>query len=228
MYGIFKYLVSWLIIFLVFLRNQSTMNPVFEEFVSSIFEHHVITILHIIFSSSRHLFDNFCPSISYFQFLLEDENVLICWKRYFFDFWIEEIDPSLSALLTITFNANWLDVLIIQFIHSISFHEVLIENNRNLVPMFSAVSCDNLNQFIIFCFAPNTLLNAFSSLHVIPIETLTIISAWNEPRYLNPILLFHFISWNFFSFTIASYGPYQQTILFLRPSILGLVIFALY
>ena len=78
------------------------MISVFYELVLDIFEHHVEPVFYIILSSSRHFFDDFGPLVADGQSLLKNEDVLIQAERIFFDFGIQEINPSLTALLPVS------------------------------------------------------------------------------------------------------------------------------
>lgn len=101
------------------------MGFILDEFVLNVLEHHIEPIFDIVFSSARHFLDNFGPLISNAESLFEDENIFLQTEGILLDFWIEEIDPSFSALFAIPVDL-----------------EALVELRGNLTPLLGSVLPD--------------------------------------------------------------------------------------
>lgn len=180
-------------VFFAVLGNQVVVHPILEKLVLRVFEHHVESVFDIVLSSSRHVFDYFGPLIADLQLLFQDEDVLLGRKGHLLDVWVEEVHPPLSALLAVTFDTAQLHDITVVLSLTLNLNKIFIEDNCDLIPMFRAVSCNYLDQLIVFYLTPNTLLNTFSPVQIISIETLAIITAWDEARYLHPISLLHLV-----------------------------------
>jgi hypothetical protein len=122
------------------------------------------------------------------------------WEWVLLYFRIEEVNPSFTALFPISIN--------IQF---------WIELSCNDTPLFGSVSSNKLNKFLIFFFDPIALLNRRGSSLVELINTLWVVSSWNEASYLNPIVFVKFVWILVLVIAVFSNGPLQEHCFLVSP-----------
>ena len=208
---------------LILVEIHCVVISIFQKLILYILIHHVESVFRVVLRSTWHLFYYFCPFIADFYFLLEDENVFLDGEWLLFDLRIQKVDPAFSALLSISIIPFELQLFILQ-VFIVLFHQVLIENERYLIPMLGTIFLHNLDELVIFFFAPNTFLDAVTSLLVIPVEALGVIATRDESRDLNPIILLQVLRLDALAFAESVDGPDQESVLILGPSVLGLVI----
>ena len=155
------------------------MISIFEEFVFDILVHHVESVFRVVFCPSWHLLDYLRPLVTDFDLLLQNEDVLLNRERLFLDLRIQEIDPSLPALLSITVLSFQLKLFAVKIV-VVLLHQVVIEILCYLVPVLGPILLDNFDQLIVLFLTPYALFDAISPLLVVSIEALRIISPWNK------------------------------------------------
>ena len=208
---------------LILVEIHCDVISIFQKLILYILIHHVESVFRVVLRSTWHLFYYFCPFIPDFYFLLQDENVFLDGEWLLFDLRIQKVDPAFSALLSISIIPFELQLFILQ-VFIVLFHQVLIENERYLIPMLGTIFLHDLDELVIFFFAPNTFLDAVTSLLVIPVEALGVIATGDESRDLNPIILLQVLRLDALAFAESVDGPDQESVLILGPSVLGLVI----
>lgn len=87
----------------LFLHDENgLMRAILDELILDIFEHHVESVFDVILSSARHFFYDFGPFVADAEPFLQDQDVLLQAEGVLLDLWVEEVDPSLSALLAVS------------------------------------------------------------------------------------------------------------------------------
>jgi hypothetical protein len=116
--------------------------PVLDEFILDVLVHHVESILHIVLGSPRHFLDDFGPLVTNGKPLFKNQYILRKAEWVFFYFRVQEVNPSLPALLSISGHA-----------------EVLIKLTSNLTPLLGTRLPDEPDQLFVFSFDPITFLD---------------------------------------------------------------------
>ena len=100
---------GWILVNFFLHYKYRLMCSVFNELVFNVFKHHIKSILYIVFCSSRHFFNYFWPFVSYCNSFFQDQYIFLKTEWIFFDFRIQKVDPSFSALLSVSICAqNWI------------------------------------------------------------------------------------------------------------------------
>lgn len=180
------------------------MDPFLDRFVSYAFEQHVESIFYIVFSSAGHLFDYDCPFIAYFEPFLQQVYIFFQWKGALLDIRIQEVHPTLSALLSVSQNRRLTSR---PWILQRKLSQIFIEHFCNLIPVLCAIVLNDLDQLLVFLWYPRTFLYRILFLLLKPILALKVVSAGNEARNRDPILFWQRF-WKFvFTFAIFLDGP---------------------
>jgi len=97
--------LGWILVNFFLHYKYRLMCSVLNELVFNVFKHHVKSILYIVFCSSRHFFNYFWPFVSYCNSFFQDQYIFLKTEWIFFDFRIQKVDPSFSALLSVSVSA---------------------------------------------------------------------------------------------------------------------------
>ena len=196
-----------LILVALFLHDKDRlMSSILDEFIFDIFEHHVKSILHIVFSSSRHFFDDFGPFVSNTKPLFKDENIFCKAEWVFLDFRIQKVNPSLSALLTVSING-----------------EILIQLVGNLTPLLCSIFSDEPDKLFIFSLDPIAFLYRRLLILVEFVLTLGVISPRDESSDLHPVILVKPLWSNSFTTAVFLDGPLEQLGFIICPILFGVI-----
>ena len=188
------------------------MISIFDELILNSLEHHIEAILDIIFSSSRHLLDNLRPLITNWQSLLENLDILFQRERVSFDTRVQEVDPSLATLFSVTICIK-----------------ALVELNGYVAPLFCAILTDQANQLFVLFFTPITFLNCWFLVLIKFVLTLRVIPTWNKSCNGNPVIFTELLGLKLLGFAVLFDSPNKQSEFIIGPVLFGLIwLFALF
>lgn len=148
------------------------MISIFDKFVFDVLIHHVEPIFNVVFGSSGHLFNNLWPLVPYGKSFFKNKDIFAKTEGIFLNLRVEEVYPSLSTLLAIPSNTK-----------------ASIELIGDLRPLLCTILTDQFYELLVFSFDPVTLLNGWLLVLVELVLALRIISSWDEPCDLNPVIL---------------------------------------
>jgi hypothetical protein len=114
---------------------------VLDQLILNIFIHHIKSILNVVLCSPWHIFYDFRPFVTNGKTLLKDKDIFRKVEWVLLDFWIEKVDPSFSALLSIS-----------------SHLQILIQLVSDLTPLLGTVLSNEPYKLFIFSLDPITLL----------------------------------------------------------------------
>ena len=134
-------------------------------------------VLNIDLGSSLYFLNDLRPLIPDLKVLLQYQHIFFQRKWLAFDVWIQEVDPPLSALLSVPFTICriWLCC------------NCLVEVLRNYVPVLIAIMFDDADEDDIFFSVPRQLLDGLTLFLSKSIATLEIISPWQVGRDCYPV-----------------------------------------
>jgi hypothetical protein len=148
------------------------MISIFDELVLNVLIHHIEPVLDVVFGPSWHLLDDFGPLVSNREPFFQNEDIFQQTKRIFLDLRVKEVYPTLSALLAVPGDS-----------------EAGVELVCNLGPLLGTIFSDQFNQLFIFSLDPVALLDGRLLVLVELVLALGVITARDEPCYLDPIIL---------------------------------------
>ena len=170
--------------------KHGLMGPVLNELILDVLVHHVEPILNVVLSPSRHLLDDLGPLVPDVQALLKNEDVFGQAERVLFDLWVEEVDPPLSALLSVSGST-----------------EILVKLLGDLAPLFGTVLSNQFDQLLILALHPVALLYGRLFILVELVLALRVVSAWDEAGDLDPVILVELLRSDSFAPAIFLDGP---------------------
>ena len=97
--------LGWILVNFFLHYKYRLMSSVLNELIFNVFKHHIKSILYIVFCSSRHFFNYFWPFVSNCNSFFQDQYIFLKTEWIFFDFRIQKVDPSFSALLSVSVGA---------------------------------------------------------------------------------------------------------------------------
>ena len=184
--------------------EHGLMRPILNELVLNVLEHHVETVLDVVLCAAGHLLDDLRPLVANAETLLKDEHVFSERERILLDLGIEEVDPALSALLSVPVGA-----------------EIQVERGRNLAPLACAVLADQSDELFVFALHPVTLLNGRLFVLVKLVLALGVVPAWYEAGDLHPIVAVQLLRRQVLAAAILLDGPLKKARLAVCPILFG-------
>jgi len=152
------------------------VKKIFCFLIFYLFVHHIKSILYIILCASSHFLNYFRPLVAYLQSIFQDYKILFYRKGISIYFGIQEIDPSFSALLSVSLRCLF-DVKFISYKIPVSF------------PVFKY----QFEKYFIFIQCPTDFVIA-RIFFLIKFEfALRVISPRHEFCYFNPVFSLKFL-----------------------------------
>jgi len=164
--------LSRILVTLFFHDEDGLMISIFYKFVFDVLIHHVEPIFNVVFGSSRHLFYDLWPLVTYRKSFLEDKDIFAETEGILLNLRVEEVYPPLSALLAVPGDPK-----------------TSIELVSDLRPLLCTILTDQFHELLVFSFDPVTLLYGWLLVLVELVLALRIISPWDEPSDLDPVIL---------------------------------------
>mmetsp|Transcript_41430 Transcript_41430/g.63201 ORF Transcript_41430/g.63201 Transcript_41430/m.63201 type:complete len:224 (-) Transcript_41430:447-1118(-) len=182
------------------------MVPVLDKLILDVLKHHVEAVLHIILGSARHLFYDFRPFVSDGQSLLQDKDILFQAERVFLNLGIQEVDPALSALLSVPVDA-----------------QVGVQLVGYLTPLLGTVFAYQLNEFFVFPLNPVAFLDGRLLVLVELVLALGVVSARDESCDLYPVILVKLLGRDTLALAVLVDSPEKEARLLVSPILLGVI-----
>ena len=168
--------LSRILVTLFFHDKDGLMISIFYKFVFDVLIHHVEPIFNVVFGSSGHLFYDLWPLVPYGKSFFKNKDIFAKTEGIFLDLRVEEVDPPLPTLLAVPGDTK-----------------ASIELVSDLRPLLCTILTDQFHELLVFSFDPVTLLYGWLLVLVELVLALRIISSWDEPSDLDPVILVEFL-----------------------------------